>query len=87
MVLSIGSASGISPKSRCNSSLLAKLANVPRRILRRRSWRWLLLHAGHVFALRALLIARIWTALVPLLLLFGGLCEDLETLVGLLPAG
>ncbi len=29
IVLLVGSASGIRPKSRCNSSLLAKLANVP----------------------------------------------------------
>jgi hypothetical protein len=37
------------------------------------------LHAGHILHLLALLTARNWTALVPLLLLFGGLCEDLAT--------
>ena len=50
--------------------------------LRRRSRRRLLpghLHAGHVLHLLALLTAGNWTALVPLLLLFGGLCEDLAT--------
>ena len=50
--------------------------------LRRRSRRRLLLvhlHAGHVLHLLALLTARNWTALVPLLLLFGGLREDLAT--------
>ena len=50
--------------------------------LRRRSRRRLLpghLHAGHVLQLLAPLTAGNWTALVPLLLLFGGLCEDLAT--------
>ena len=50
--------------------------------LRRRSRRRLLLghlHAGHVLHLLALLTAGNRTALVPLLLLFGGLCEDLAT--------
>jgi hypothetical protein len=37
------------------------------------------LHAGHILHLLALLIARNWTALVPLLLLFSSLCEDLAT--------
>jgi hypothetical protein len=35
------------------------------------------MHAGHVLHLLALLTARNWTALVPFLLLFGSLCEDL----------
>jgi hypothetical protein len=51
-------------------------------LLRRRSRRRLLLghlHAGHILHLLALLIAGNRTALVPLLLLFGGLCEDLAT--------
>ena len=50
--------------------------------LRRRSRRRLLLghlHAGHVLHLLALLIAGNWAALVPLLLLFGSLREDLAT--------
>ena len=50
--------------------------------LRRRSRRRLLLghfHAGHVLHLLALLTARNWAALVPLLLLFGSLREDLAT--------
>ena len=50
--------------------------------LRRRSRRRLLLghlHARHVLHLLALLIARNRTALVPLLLLFGSLYEDLAT--------
>ena len=50
--------------------------------LRRRSRRRLLpghLHAGHVLHLLALLTARNWTALVPLLLLFGSLREDQST--------
>jgi hypothetical protein len=37
------------------------------------------LHAGHVLHLLALLIARNWAALVPLLLLFGSLREGLAT--------
>jgi hypothetical protein len=51
-------------------------------LARLRSRRWLPLghlHAGHVLHLLAVLLAGIWTALVPLLLLFGGLCEDLAT--------
>jgi hypothetical protein len=50
--------------------------------LRRRSRRRLLLghlHAGHVLHLRVLLIAGNWAALVPLLLLFGSLRQDLVT--------
>jgi hypothetical protein len=50
--------------------------------LRRRSRRWLLLghlHAGHILHLLALLIAGNWAALVPLLLLFGSLRQDLTT--------
>ena len=37
------------------------------------------LHAGHVLHLLALLIAGIWAALVPLLLLLGSLRQDLAT--------
>jgi hypothetical protein len=51
-------------------------------LVRRRSRRRLLpghLHAGHVLHLLALLTARNWTALVPLLLLFGSLRQDLAT--------
>jgi hypothetical protein len=49
-------------------------------LLRRRRGRWLLLgrlHAGHVLNLLSLLIVRTRTALVPLLLLFGSLRQDL----------
>jgi len=42
------------------------------------------LHAGHVLHLLALLIAGIWAALVPLLLLFGSLRQDLDSLFVLL---
>ena len=48
-----------------------------------RSGRWLRrlghLHAGHVLHLLALLVAGIWAALVPLLLLVGSLRQDLAT--------
>ena len=37
------------------------------------------LHAGHVLHLLALLIAGNWAVLIPLLLLFGGLRQDLAT--------
>jgi hypothetical protein len=37
------------------------------------------LHAGHVLHLLALLVAGIWAALVPLLLVFGSLRQDLAT--------
>jgi len=54
-------------------------------LLGRRRRRWLLvgrLHVGHIHHLLSFLIAGIWTALVRLLLLFGGLGQDLTGFLG-----